>query len=155
MSRLDDTAVVARPRRLGKRSAVPHAGTAERLPACLSPAKADGIDRAAGVIVGINAPQRVVVSRAAVPGARHVIAVLVANGPLAAPPAAASTCATPRSPSSLAAGRAAGKAASGAVNMARVRWGQARGLSSHCLAYAIDKGRDRPGGVPVARWGPR
>ena len=41
------------------------------------------IDRAAGVIVGINAQQRVVVSREAVPGARHVIAVLVANGPLA------------------------------------------------------------------------
>ncbi|HLH27169.1 MAG TPA: hypothetical protein VK066_32015 [Chloroflexota bacterium] len=43
------------------------------------------IDRAAGVIVGINAPQRVGVSREAVPGARHVIAVLVANGPLAEP----------------------------------------------------------------------
>ena len=43
------------------------------------------IDRAAGVIVGINAQQRVVVAREAVPGARHVIAVLVANGPLAEP----------------------------------------------------------------------
>jgi hypothetical protein len=43
------------------------------------------IDRAAGVIVGINAQQRVVVSPQAVPGARHVIAVLVANGPLAEP----------------------------------------------------------------------
>ncbi|MFQ6026204.1 MAG: hypothetical protein ACE5Q6_01675 [Dehalococcoidia bacterium] len=41
------------------------------------------IDRAAGVIVGINASQRVEISNSAVPGARHVIAVLVANGPLA------------------------------------------------------------------------
>ena len=43
------------------------------------------IDRNAGVIVGINAQQRVEVSAQAVPGARHVIAVLVANGPLAEP----------------------------------------------------------------------
>jgi hypothetical protein len=43
------------------------------------------IDRNAGVIVGINAPQRVEVSNSAVPGARHVIACLVANGPLAEP----------------------------------------------------------------------
>src|SRR3954449_8111851 len=43
------------------------------------------IDRAAGVIVGINAQHRVAVSAQAVPGARHVIAVLVANGPLAEP----------------------------------------------------------------------
>src|SRR5262249_44664184 len=43
------------------------------------------IDRATGVIVGINAQQRVVVSREAVPGARHVIAVLAVNGPLAEP----------------------------------------------------------------------
>ena len=44
-----------------------------------------GIDRATGVIVGINASQRVEVSGSAVPGARHVIACLVANGPLAEP----------------------------------------------------------------------
>jgi hypothetical protein len=43
------------------------------------------IDRAAGVIVGINAQHRVAVSPQAVPGTRHVIAVLVANGPLAEP----------------------------------------------------------------------
>ena len=44
-----------------------------------------GIDRSTGVIVGINASQRVEVSPGAVPGARHVIACLVANGPLAEP----------------------------------------------------------------------
>ena len=43
------------------------------------------IDRSAGVIVGINASQRVEVSAKAVPGAKHVIACLVANGPLAEP----------------------------------------------------------------------
>jgi hypothetical protein len=43
------------------------------------------IDRATGVIVGINAPQRVEVSGSAVPGARHIIACLVVNGPLAEP----------------------------------------------------------------------
>ena len=43
------------------------------------------IDRNAGVIVGINAPQRVEVSASAVPGAKHVIACLVVNGPLAEP----------------------------------------------------------------------
>lgn len=43
------------------------------------------IDRSAGVIVGINAQQRVEISNSAVPGARMVIAVLVANGPLAEP----------------------------------------------------------------------
>jgi hypothetical protein len=43
------------------------------------------IDRNAGVIVGINAQQRVEVSASAVPGARHVIACLVVNGPLAEP----------------------------------------------------------------------
>lgn len=43
------------------------------------------IDRATGVIVGINAQQRVTVSASAVPGARHVIACLVVNGPLAEP----------------------------------------------------------------------
>ena len=43
------------------------------------------IDRSAGVIVGINAQQRVEVSANAVPGARHVIACLVVNGPLAQP----------------------------------------------------------------------
>jgi len=43
------------------------------------------IDRSTGVIVGINASQRVEVSGSAVAGARHVIACLVANGPLAEP----------------------------------------------------------------------
>jgi hypothetical protein len=43
------------------------------------------IDRATGVIVGINASQRVEVSNSAVPGTRYVIAVLVLNGPLAEP----------------------------------------------------------------------
>ena len=43
------------------------------------------IDRTGGVIVGINAQQRVEVSAKAVPGAKHVIACLVANGPLAEP----------------------------------------------------------------------
>lgn len=43
------------------------------------------IDRAAGVIVGINAQQRVEVSGKVAPGARHVIACLLANGPLAEP----------------------------------------------------------------------
>jgi hypothetical protein len=43
------------------------------------------IDRAAGVIAGINAQQRVEVSPKAVAGAKHVIACLVANGPLAEP----------------------------------------------------------------------
>jgi hypothetical protein len=43
------------------------------------------IDRAAGVITGINAQQRVEVSAKAVPGAKHVIACLVVNGPLAEP----------------------------------------------------------------------
>ena len=43
------------------------------------------IDRGTGVIVGINASQRVEISGSAVPGARHVIACLVANGPLAEP----------------------------------------------------------------------
>jgi hypothetical protein len=43
------------------------------------------IDRATGVIVGINAQYRVEVSAEAAPGAKHVIACLVANGPLAEP----------------------------------------------------------------------
>lgn len=43
------------------------------------------IDRSTGVIVGINAQQRVEIPGGAVPGARHVFACLVANGPLAAP----------------------------------------------------------------------
>jgi hypothetical protein len=43
------------------------------------------IDRSTGVIVGINASQRVEVSSSAVPGTRYVIACLVANGPLAEP----------------------------------------------------------------------
>ncbi len=43
------------------------------------------IDRTTGVIVGINASQRVEISNSAVPGTRYVIAVLVLNGPLAEP----------------------------------------------------------------------
>jgi len=43
------------------------------------------IDRATGAIVGINAPQRVEVTIKAAPGNKHVIACLVANGPLAEP----------------------------------------------------------------------
>jgi hypothetical protein len=43
------------------------------------------INRIAGTIVGINASQRVEVANKAVAGARHVIACLVANGPLAEP----------------------------------------------------------------------
>ena len=43
------------------------------------------IDRAGGAIVGINASQRVEVIDKAVPGSKHVIACLVANGPLAEP----------------------------------------------------------------------
>lgn len=43
------------------------------------------IDRASGAIVGINAQYRVEVMNQAVPGSRHVIACLVANGPLAEP----------------------------------------------------------------------
>jgi hypothetical protein len=43
------------------------------------------IDRATGVIVGINASQRVEVSSNALPGTRYVLACLVVNGPLAEP----------------------------------------------------------------------
>jgi hypothetical protein len=43
------------------------------------------IDRSTGVIVGINAPQRVEISGSAVPGEKFVIACLVGNGPLAEP----------------------------------------------------------------------
>lgn len=43
------------------------------------------IERSTGVIGGINVPQRVEVSPKAVPGARHVIACLTVNGPLASP----------------------------------------------------------------------
>lgn len=43
------------------------------------------IDLANGAIAGWNKTQRVVVSQSAVPGARHVIACLAANGPLARP----------------------------------------------------------------------
>ena len=43
------------------------------------------IDLVNGTIVGFNAQQRVVVSPSAVPGARHVVACLAANGPLALP----------------------------------------------------------------------
>lgn len=43
------------------------------------------IDRSTGVIVGINASQRVEISGSAVPGETFAIACLVANGPLAEP----------------------------------------------------------------------
>ncbi len=43
------------------------------------------IDRSTGVIVGINAQQRVEVSNSATPGEKIVIACLVLNGPLAQP----------------------------------------------------------------------
>ena len=43
------------------------------------------LERPAGTIVGINAQQRVEVSAKAQPSAKHVIACLVANGPLAEP----------------------------------------------------------------------
>ena len=43
------------------------------------------LTRGEGNIVGINAQQRTMLAREAVPGARHVIAVFVANGPLAEP----------------------------------------------------------------------
>lgn len=43
------------------------------------------IDRSTGVIVGLNAQHRVEVSGSAMVGARHVIACLVGNGPLAEP----------------------------------------------------------------------
>jgi hypothetical protein len=43
------------------------------------------IDRATGAVIGINAQYRVEVSAKAAPGAKHVIACLVANGPLAEP----------------------------------------------------------------------
>jgi|SRR5918992_6351316 hypothetical protein len=43
------------------------------------------INRSAGAIIGINAQQRIEISAEAVPGAKHVIACLVVNGPLAEP----------------------------------------------------------------------
>jgi hypothetical protein len=43
------------------------------------------IDFVTGTVAGFNAQQRVVVSPSAVPGAKHVIACLAANGPLAEP----------------------------------------------------------------------
>ncbi|MBM3941754.1 MAG: hypothetical protein FJ316_02300 [SAR202 cluster bacterium] len=43
------------------------------------------IDRSIGVITGNNTPKRVLVEEKAAPGASHVIAVLVANGPLGDP----------------------------------------------------------------------
>ena len=43
------------------------------------------IDNVKGVVVGNNVQQRVVITRTAVPGARHVIACLATNGPLAQP----------------------------------------------------------------------
>jgi hypothetical protein len=45
----------------------------------------DGELGAGAGIIGNNVQQRVTVSRSAVPGARHVIACLAANGPLAQP----------------------------------------------------------------------
>jgi hypothetical protein len=43
------------------------------------------LDLVNGTVVGFNAQQRVVVSPSAVPGTKHVIACLAANGPLALP----------------------------------------------------------------------
>ena len=43
------------------------------------------IDRSAGAIVGLNVPHRVELASTAEPGAKYVIACLVANGPLGAP----------------------------------------------------------------------
>ena len=43
------------------------------------------IDRSTGVIVSLDAQHRVEVSGSAVVGARHVIACVVLNGPLAEP----------------------------------------------------------------------
>jgi hypothetical protein len=43
------------------------------------------IDRASGVIIGINAQYRVEVTNKSVPGDKHVIACLAVNGPLAEP----------------------------------------------------------------------
>ena len=43
------------------------------------------IDRASGVIIGINAQYRVEVTNKAAPESKHVIACLVVNGPLAEP----------------------------------------------------------------------
>lgn len=42
-------------------------------------------NRDRGAVQGFNVPQRVPVTADAVPGARHTIAILAANGPLAAP----------------------------------------------------------------------
>jgi hypothetical protein len=43
------------------------------------------IDRPSGAIIGINAQYRVEIMNKALPGTKHVIACLVANGPLAEP----------------------------------------------------------------------
>lgn len=43
------------------------------------------IDRVTGAVVGLNAQQRVTVSRSAAPGTKHVIAVIAANGPFGEP----------------------------------------------------------------------
>ncbi|HLF78073.1 MAG TPA: hypothetical protein VJB57_11360 [Dehalococcoidia bacterium] len=43
------------------------------------------IDLVNGVVVGFNSQQRVVVSPSAVPGTRHVIACMAANGPMSLP----------------------------------------------------------------------
>ena len=42
-------------------------------------------NRDRGAVQGFNVPQRVMVTGDAVPGARHTIAILAVNGPLAAP----------------------------------------------------------------------
>ena len=55
-------------------------------PDCVARCEWTGLFRTRdGGLIGGNAQQRVEVSAQAVPGARHVIACLVANGPLAEP----------------------------------------------------------------------
>ena len=44
-----------------------------------------GCNRDRGAIQGFNVPQRVLLSESATPGEQHTIAMLAANGPLAAP----------------------------------------------------------------------
>jgi hypothetical protein len=43
------------------------------------------IDRFSGTVVGFNRQQRVIISASVIPGTKHVIACLAANGPLAKP----------------------------------------------------------------------
>lgn len=43
------------------------------------------IDLVSGIVVGFNAQQRVVVSPSAVPGTKHTLAILAANGPMSQP----------------------------------------------------------------------